>query len=75
MGQPLVSAITGNQAIWRPVGVLLLLLGVMLRTGPALAEEQSEGFSVRGFGFLQLAAIMEHVTEVIKDSPHQRILA
>ena len=46
MGQPLVSAITGNQAIWRPVGVLLLLLGVMLRTGPALAEEQSEGFSV-----------------------------
>jgi hypothetical protein len=45
MGLPLVSAITGNQAIWRPVGVLLLLLGVMLRTGPTLAEEQREGFS------------------------------
>jgi hypothetical protein len=45
MGLPLVSAITGNQAIWRPVGVLLLLLGVMLRIGPALAEEQREGFS------------------------------
>jgi hypothetical protein len=45
MGLPLVSAITGNQAIWRPVGVLLLLLGVMLRTGLALAEEQREGFS------------------------------
>jgi hypothetical protein len=42
MGLPLV---TGNQAVWRPVGVLLLLLGVMLRTGPALAEEQREGFS------------------------------
>jgi hypothetical protein len=45
MGLPLVSATTGNQAIWRPVGVLLLLLGVMLQTGPALAEEQREGFS------------------------------
>ena len=45
MGLPLVSVFTGNQAIWRPVGVLLLLLGVILRAGPALAEEQSEGFS------------------------------
>jgi hypothetical protein len=45
MGLPLVSAITGNQAVWRPVGVLMLLLGVMLRTGPTLAEEQREGFS------------------------------
>jgi hypothetical protein len=45
MGLPLVSAITGNQAVWRPVGGLLLLLGVMMRTGPALAEDQSEGFS------------------------------
>jgi hypothetical protein len=45
MGLPLVSAITGNQAIWRRVGVLLMLLGVMLRAGPALAEEQREGFS------------------------------
>src|SRR5271169_1170524 len=45
MGLPLVSVFTGNQAIWRPVGVLLLLLGVMLRAEPALAEEQSEGFS------------------------------
>jgi hypothetical protein len=45
MGLPLVSAITGNQAIGRPVGVLLLLLGMILRTGPGLAEEQKEGFS------------------------------
>jgi hypothetical protein len=45
MGLPLVSAITGNQAIGRPVGVLLLLLGIILRTGPGLAEEQREGFS------------------------------
>ena len=45
MGLPLVSAITGNQAIGRPVGVLLLLLGMILRTGPGLAEEQREGFS------------------------------
>ena len=33
MGLPLVSAITGTQAIGRPVGVLLLLLGMILRTG------------------------------------------
>jgi hypothetical protein len=45
MGLPLVFAITEIQAIWRPVVVLLLLLGVMSRTGPALAEEQKEGFS------------------------------
>ena len=45
MGPPLVSAIAGNQVIWRVVGFLLLLIGVMLRTGPLLAEEQSEGFS------------------------------
>ena len=45
MGLPLVSAITGNQAIGRPVGVLLLLLGMILRTGPGLAEDQREGFS------------------------------
>jgi Uncharacterized protein conserved in bacteria (DUF2066) len=45
MGLPLASAIAGNQAIWRPMVVLLLLLGVMSRTGPALAEEQKEGFS------------------------------
>ena len=45
MGLPLVSAITGNQVLWRPVGGLLLLLGVMIGTGPALAEDQSEGFS------------------------------
>ena len=45
MGLPLVSAITGDQAIWRPVGALLLLLGVVLRAGPTLPEEQSGGFS------------------------------
>jgi len=45
MGLPLVSAITGNQVLWRPVGGLLLLLGVMIGTEPALAEDQSEGFS------------------------------
>jgi Uncharacterized protein conserved in bacteria (DUF2066) len=45
MGLPLVFAITEIQAIWRPMVVLLLLLGVMSRTGPALAEEQKEGFS------------------------------
>ncbi len=45
MNLPLVSTITGDQAIWRPVGALLLLLGVMLRAGPALSEEQSGGFS------------------------------
>jgi hypothetical protein len=45
MGLPLVSAITGDQAIWHPVGALLLLLGVVLRAGPALPEEQSGGFS------------------------------
>jgi hypothetical protein len=45
MGLPLVSVIKGNQAVWLPVGSLLLLLAVMMRTGPALAEDQSEGFS------------------------------
>jgi hypothetical protein len=45
MGPPLVSAIAGKQVIWRVVGFVLLLLGVMLRTGALLAEEQKEGFS------------------------------
>jgi hypothetical protein len=45
MGLPLVSATTGNQVVWRPVAGLLLLLGVMMRAGPALAEDQSEDFS------------------------------
>jgi Uncharacterized protein conserved in bacteria (DUF2066) len=45
MGPPLVSAIAGNQVTWRVVGFLLLLIGVMLRTGPLLAQEQREGFS------------------------------
>jgi len=45
MGPPLVSAITGNRAVWRPLGGLLLLLGMMMQTGLALAEDQSEGFS------------------------------
>ena len=42
MGLPLVSAITGNRSVWRPVGGVLLLLAVMMRTGPSLAED---GFS------------------------------
>jgi len=45
MGLPLVSAITGNQAVWRPVGGLLLLLSVMVQAGLARAEDQSEGYS------------------------------
>src|SRR5271166_614882 len=45
MGLPLMSAIAGNRAVWRSVGGLLLLLGVIMRSGPALAEDQDEGFS------------------------------
>ena len=45
MGLPLVSAIIGNRAVWRLMGGLLLLLGVMMRTTPALAEDQRDGFS------------------------------
>ncbi len=45
MGLPLVSAIMGNRTVWRPVGGLLLLLGVMMRTGPGLTEDQREGFA------------------------------
>jgi Uncharacterized protein conserved in bacteria (DUF2066) len=45
MSLPLVSAIAENRSVWRLVGSLLLLLGVMLRTGPALAEDQAPDFS------------------------------
>jgi len=45
MGLPLVSAIAGNRTVLCSVGGLLLVLGVMARTGPALAEDQAEGFS------------------------------
>src|SRR5262245_15986430 len=45
MGLPRVSAIVGNRTIWRSLGGLLLLLGVMTRTGLVLAEEQRDGFS------------------------------
>ena len=45
MGLPLVSAIMGNRTVWRPVGGLLLLLSVIMRTGPGLAEDQRDGFS------------------------------
>lgn len=45
MSLPLVSAIAENRSVWRLVGSLLLLLGVMLRTGPALAEDQAQDFS------------------------------
>jgi len=42
MGLPLVSAITGNRSDWRLVGGVLLLLAVLMRMGPSLAED---GFS------------------------------
>jgi len=45
MGLPLMSAIAGNRTVWRSVGGLLLLLGVIMQSGPALAEDQGEGFS------------------------------
>ena len=45
MGLRLVSMIRGNRAVWRPLGGLLLLLGVMMRAEPALAQDHSEGFS------------------------------
>ena len=45
MSLPLVSAIAENRSVWRLVGSLLLLLGVMLRTGPAFAEDQAPDFS------------------------------
>ena len=45
MGLPRVSALIGNRTIWRPIGGLLLLLGVMTRTGLAFAEDQRDGFS------------------------------
>ena len=45
MGLPRLSAIVRNRIVWRPVGGLLLLLSVMMRTGVALAEDQGDGFS------------------------------
>jgi len=45
MGLRLVSMITGNRAVWPSLGGLLLLLGVMIGSGYALAEDSSEGFS------------------------------
>jgi Uncharacterized protein conserved in bacteria (DUF2066) len=45
MGLPLMSAIAGNRTLWCSVAGLLLLLGVIMRTGPALAEDQGEDFS------------------------------
>src|SRR5271169_1346551 len=45
MGLPLMSAIAGNRTVWRSVGGLLLLLGVIMQSGPALAEDQGEGLS------------------------------
>jgi hypothetical protein len=44
MGLPRVSAIIGNRTGWRVVGGLLLL-SMMIRTTPALAEDQRDGFS------------------------------
>ena len=45
MGLRLVSAIIGKRAARRRLGGLLLLLGVLMQTGLALAEDQSAGFS------------------------------
>jgi hypothetical protein len=45
MGLPRVSAIVGNQTIWRPVAGVLLLLGVLMRSAPVLAEDQANDFS------------------------------
>src|SRR5262249_10710766 len=45
MGLPRVPAIMGNRSVWHPVGGLLLLLGVMMRIGPGLAEELGAEFS------------------------------
>lgn len=45
MGLALVSASTGDRTIRRLLGGLLLLLGVLMRTGLALAGDQSEGFA------------------------------
>jgi len=45
MGLRLVSTITGNRAVWLSLGGLLLLLGVMIGSEYALAEDSSEGFS------------------------------
>src|SRR6516164_9059537 len=45
MGLRLVSAIIGKRAAWRRLGDVLLLLGVLMQTGLALAEDQSAGFS------------------------------
>jgi Uncharacterized protein conserved in bacteria (DUF2066) len=42
MGVPLVSAITGNRSVGRLVGGVLLLLAVLMRMGPSLAQD---GFS------------------------------
>jgi hypothetical protein len=45
MGLPLVSAIAGNQGVWRAVSGLLLLLSVVVQAGFAHAEDQGEGYS------------------------------
>lgn len=45
MGLPLVSAIIGDRSVWRPVAGVLLLLGVLMRSAPVLAEDQGNDFS------------------------------
>ena len=45
MGCGWFPMITGNRAVWRSLGGLLLLLGVMTGSGYGLAEDSSEGFS------------------------------
>ena len=45
MGLPLVSVVTGDRSIWRPVAGVLLLFGVLMRSAPVLAEDQANDFS------------------------------
>src|SRR6516164_2529397 len=45
MGCGWFPMITGNRAVWRSLGGLLLLLGVVTGSGYGLAEDSSEGFS------------------------------
>lgn len=45
MGLALVSVSTGDRTIRRLLGGLLLVLGVVMRTGLALAGDQSDGFA------------------------------
>jgi hypothetical protein len=45
MGLPLVSVVTEDRSIWRPIASVLLLLGVLLRSALVLAADQANDFS------------------------------